>query len=170
MGRGDNHSGDGPVAKGARISADDRLAVMDLIHSHWARVDRSGPGEVATLFCEDGEMHIGQLVKIGREDIAGYYRERRSQEDASGRKTRHVVSNMLVESGSGDALNVFFLAAVYSGVGDFPLMSAAPSTIADFTGTCRPVDGHGWLLESLNAAVTFVGSGAPAFAKKDNRA
>lgn len=167
MGKGADRIGSDPAADASLAGAGDRLEVMELINRHWALVDRSAEGVVADLFCTDGAMHIGQLIKTGREDIARYYVERRAQEDLTGRKTRHIISNLRTEFRADGDMNFFFLASVYSGTGSFPLAAAPPSTIADFSGICRCVDQNGWLIAELRAAVTFVGADAPAFAKKD---
>lgn len=167
MDRRNQENGNDSSDHDAMIQPADRLAVMELINRHWALVDRAAAGAVADLFCDDGEMYIGQLVKTGREDIARYYVERRAQEDSSGRKTRHVISNLLTEMSAEGDIRFFFLASVYSGTGPFPLPSLAPSTLADFSGICRRTEHKGWLIAELRAAVTFVGAGAPAFAKKD---
>lgn len=167
MGRGEHRIGSDPADDASLARTADRLAVMELINRHWALVDRAVEGIVADLFCTDGEMHIGQLVKAGREDIARYYVERRAQEDSTGRKTRHIISNLRTEFRADGDINFYFLASVYSGTGSFPLAAAPPSTIADFSGICRCTVQNGWLIAELRATVTFVGADAPSFAKKD---
>lgn len=143
-----------------------QLEIERLMLEHWRRVDRVADRPVAELFCNDGEMHIAQLVSLGRDDIESYYRGRRAQEDAAGRKTRHVISNMVCDAPVDGVVHVGFLASVYSGVGDFPLPSNPPSTIADFEALCRVEDGT-WRIANMRAAVVFIGGGAPAFAQKD---
>lgn len=144
----------------------DRLEIENLILDHWQRVDRVCDRPVPELFCENGEMHIGQLVRLGRDDITSYYRGRRAQEDASGRKTRHIISNIVSERLDGGTIRARFLACVHAGVGEFPLPANPPSTIADFEADCR-IENDAWRIATLRASVTFIGSGAPAFAQKD---
>lgn len=150
-----------------RICFEDRAAVEDLLLRHWACVDRIIDSPVVDLFCDDGEMHIAHLVKCGHQEIADYYRVRRSQEDESGRKTRHVITNLTMALSTPSEIAFSFIASVFSGVGEFPLQAGPPSTIADFSGLCRRSTAGEWLIAQLSASVTFVGTGAPTFAKKD---
>ena len=109
-------------------------------------------------------MRVGKLARDGREEIAAYFVERRAQEDAGGRKTRHVVSNLAVDSTGEDAARARFLCQVFAGVGEPPLPSGPPATVADFSADCvRAADG--WLIQELRAHVVFVGENAATFAR-----
>ncbi len=141
-----------------------RAAVSELLAEYFARTDRIVNLPIDPLFALGGRMRLGALVRDGREEIAAYFADRRVQEDAGGRKTRHVMSNLVVEALGAGAARVRFQCLVFAGVGDFPLPSQAPATIADFAADCvRQADA--WLIAELRGRVTFTGVNAATFAR-----
>lgn len=143
------------------ITTEDLFAVNQLINDYWLRTDRVIDAPAAALYVEDGEMQIARLAKKGRAEIATYYAERRAEEDRSGRRTRHISSNLFVESADGKRIVVRFLVTVFSGRVPLPFAASAPSSMGDFRAVCRlDVDGQ-WRFEALQADAVLAGPDAP---------
>lgn len=146
--------------RGLCLSASDQLALHRLVFEHWARVDRIDEACAGELYTQDAVMRIGALQFDGRADIERYFGERRAQEDLSGRRSRHQVTNLIVDTDGHGGATVCFLAVVYAGAGDMPFAAGPPTTIADFTTICRRQDDGRWLFQSMCARVVTKGPGA----------
>jgi hypothetical protein len=147
------------------VSADDRWKLHDLVNDHWARVDRISAGCASDFYEPGATMRIGALARDGQAAIAEYFADRRVQENESGRRTRHAISGLVVSPGEQDVCAMRFLAVVHAGTGAPPFASAPPTTIADFTATCRRQSDGRWLISDIQAAVVFTGPGAASHAK-----
>lgn len=141
--------------------------VASLISDYFARTDQivDKPGEL--IFSTDGRMRLGQLRPDGRPAIAAYFIARREEASRTGRKTRHIMSNLIVEPVGESRARAYFQCLVFAGIGDFPLPSAAPATIADFEADCVHSAATGWLIDELRATPTFIGPGAASFVKQE---
>lgn len=138
------------------------------IAAYWASVDRirGDRPDSASFYALDGEMQLGDLRLRGRTEIAAFFRERNRTEIDNRRTTRHVMTNMLVESNDGSRAIAYVLMLVYSGRGDWPLPSRAPSAVGDFEFRfVRCSDG--WLMSRVCGTTVFIGEGAPRFAATD---
>lgn len=144
--------------------SDLHVALCELLAEYFARVDRIVDASAAEVFAQDGRMRLGPLVRDGRAEIAEYFGARRAEEDQGGRKTRHLMGNLVVERGDGKTATLRLQCLVFAAVGEFPLPSAAPATIADFGADCVR-SGDGWLIAELRGRTTFSGANAAPFAR-----
>ena len=135
-----------------------------LLAEYFARVDRIVDLPAADVFAPEGRVRLGALIRDGRQEIADYFVTRRAEEQKSGRKTRHVMANMVVEDAVQHRALVRFQCLVFAAAGDFPLPSSAPATIADFAADCVRVE-TAWLIAELRAQTTFSGANAASFAR-----
>jgi hypothetical protein len=137
-----------------------------LIAQYWASVDRIDDVQrsSASFYTEDGEMMLGTLRLRGRGEIDAFFVARNQAEIAKQRTTRHVAANLRLRSCEDSRASVAVLILVYSGCGEWPLPSLAPSAIGDFEFLCRR-DSTAWLIERMSGTSVFVGSGAPSFAR-----
>ncbi|MGE0742629.1 MAG: nuclear transport factor 2 family protein [Hyphomonadaceae bacterium] len=149
----------------ADLSTQDRLALHELVAALWERTDRAVDAHAEDLFVEGAEMRIGTLVKTGLNEIIAYNVDRRAQEDASGRRTRHAASNLIAELESDGRARLRFLCVVFAGTGEQPFPSSVPSNIADFSATCERGEDGRWRFTGLYAKAIFFGPAAPANAR-----
>jgi hypothetical protein len=143
----------------------DIIALNDLLCDHWERIDRVIEDLVTDLFTDDGEMQIGTLHRKGRDDIQAYAVDRRAGEDANGRRTRHLMSNVRVFFEGERQAEMRFLLTVFAGRGAMPFEASVPSNIADFAATCRKEDDGKWRIASLRGKAIFAGPEAPPNAR-----
>lgn len=143
----------------------DIVAINDLLADHWERIDRVSDELVAELFTEDGEMRIGTLFRQGHDAILAYAVDRRAEEDRTGRRTRHAMTNIRIFFGDEDNAEARFMLTVFAGRGEIPFMSAPPSNIADFAASCRRLPGNVWKIASLRGRAIFAGAEAPPNAR-----
>lgn len=143
------------------------VEIQSLLGEYWASVDRVADARrpAASFFTQDGEMHLGALEVRGRSPIEEFFRARDEREAANRRTTRHLVGNLRVHDDSPGRVTARALMLVYSGNGDWPLLSEAPSAVGDFEFRCVLDATQGWLLERVSGTSVFVGAGAPQYAK-----
>ena len=146
------------------VPTDLHIALSELLAEYFARVDRVVDAPTSEVFAEDGRMRLGPLVLDGRGQVEAYFQSRRVEEDTNGRKVRHLMGNLVVEHRAGDKASVRFQCLVFAAVGEFPLPSAAPATIADFWVDCIRT-GDRWLIAELRGRTTFSGANAAPFAR-----
>jgi hypothetical protein len=147
------------------LSPEDQIACQELVAEYFARSDRIVDRPAADLYATDGRLRMGPLERDGRDAIAAYFVERRAQEDQSGRRARHLISNFVVEEATDRRTRVRFLALVFGGVGEIPIATATSTTIADCTADCVRSASGIWTLQQMGAAVIFTGLAAAAAAK-----
>lgn len=140
------------------------IHLAELFAEYFARVDRLLETSAAEVFAHDGRMLLGTMALSGHEAITSYFVQRRAAEDEGGRKTRHFMSNLVVESATAGSATARLQCLVYAGVGDFPLPSAPPATIADFSVDCILSD-KAWLIQELRGTTTFSGADAAPFTR-----
>jgi uncharacterized protein (TIGR02246 family) len=115
------------------VSAEDQLAVIDVVHALCDALDDRSASAVAALFAPDGSFGAFGNSLVGPEAIA------KGLDQLSGAPAqRHLASNVRVAS-SGDELVVDAVFSVYHFSGDGPL---APSIILQTSTRCRVVDGN----------------------------
>jgi hypothetical protein len=138
-----------------------------LISEYWASVDRipDVTRSSASFYTEAGEMHLGTLQVRGREALESFFTQRTETELANKRTTRHLAGNFRLQSAADAHATVVTLVLVYSGIGDLPLPSAAPSAVGDFTFICERDPHSGWRFAKVIGSSVFVGPGAPNFAR-----
>lgn len=133
--------------------------VSALLGHFWMRVDRIVPGNPSDLFEEAGGMHLGMVSARGRAEIEAYFRARHASETTTGRHTRHLFTNLWIEDARDGIITARSLITVHAGVGELPLTSRAPSTIADFRYRLIQ-DTPDILIARIDAKAIFVGDGA----------
>ncbi|MEP7245873.1 MAG: nuclear transport factor 2 family protein [Gammaproteobacteria bacterium] len=143
------------------------LELQAVIAEYWAAVDRvPDVRRSATSFYMDaGEMELGSMLVSGREKLEAFFVARNEREIANRRTTRHLAGNFRIQDESADRATVVTLVMVYSGVGNWPLQSAPPSAVGDFSFRCVRDAARGWLFEKVSGTSVFVGEGAPSFAR-----
>jgi hypothetical protein len=149
-----------------RPEAETLVELQAFIAEYWASVDRVADARraAASFFTESGEMQLGSLHVRGREQLEAFFAARDAREIANRRSTRHFTVNFRVHEAAEGGVTIAALVLVHSGIGDWPLTSAPPSAVGDFTFICVR-DGDGWLFETVSGNSVFVGEGAPGFAK-----
>lgn len=147
------------------ITAEVRVSMEGLIADYWRRVDRLSSHPVDALYTDNGLMHIGALRKEGRAQIHAFFADRNAQETAAGRTTRHLSSGLWIELLDAGRLRVCSTVQVLSGHGEWPMASAAASSVGDFDDVVVQVSHGVWRFESRCARIVFAGAGAAAFAR-----
>lgn len=147
------------------------IELQALISEYWASVDRVADvrRSSASFYVETGEMLLGTLSVQGREKLQAFFAIRNEKEIANQRTTRHLAANFRLHGEEDQRATVSTLVLVYSGIGDWPLSSAPPSAVGDFTFACVRDPSHGWLFEKVSGTSVFVGAGAPSFARNTER-
>jgi len=142
------------------------LELQALVAEYWASVDRieSVQRSSGSFYTQDGEMILGALRLQGRREIDAFFVKRNEAEIAKQRTTRHVAVNLRLRVSDASQASVAMLVLVYSGCGEWPLASLAPSAIGDFELSFRR-DSTTWLVERMSGTSVFVGPGAPSFAR-----
>lgn len=148
-----------------------REEIAALNAEYWARVDQRSEEPVAELYTEDGIFTAGSLMLTGRPAIAKFFAERNAAQLEVGRRTRHLQSN--VELGTpetdpttgAERIRSRSTVLVFAGVGELPLETTGPSTLADAEDTFVRPSGGQWRLDSRRLTPIFVGPHAAAFAK-----
>jgi hypothetical protein len=149
------------------------LAAVMLCHfrercdGFWRLVDQPTHENGADYFCDNGILALGPLRLEGRAAINEFLVARTAGKHEKREFTRHVTSNyQLVELLPKRAV-VRSILAVYSGAGDVPAASAAPSSMGDVEDVLvREGDGQ-WRFEERTGTPLFVGYAAAPFLKRD---
>jgi hypothetical protein len=143
------------------------IELQALLAEYWAVVDRAPATEhsAASFYVDTGEMILGSLHIAGRANIEAFFSVRNEKEIANRRSTRHFTANLRLRELSVDRIVVHALVIAYSGVGNWPLSSEAPSAVGDFEFHCVRAQQAGWRFEKVKGTSVFVGAGAAAFAK-----
>jgi hypothetical protein len=140
-------------------------ALNALTADYWRRVDRLSSEAVADLYVEAGLMRIGTLHREGRSSIAAFFQDRNTTEVAARRTTRHLASPLHIETLGRGRARIHSTVQVISGLGDWPVASAPPSTVGDFVDVVVKTHEDRWLFESRTASIVFTGAGAASFAR-----
>lgn len=128
----------------ATLTADDRLAIQELLHRYAHCIDRGLWDEFATLFTADATLDFGSIMGVhqGREGIATFAGLLRG----AGVFMRHYVTNILI---AGDAERAHVDCYVLA-------MTGAPGNVVPTTGFYEDevvkVDGR-WLMRSRRATI-----------------
>jgi len=144
------------------------LELQALINEYWATVDRIPDvrRSSASFYTDAGEMHLGSLQVRGRDALEAFFTRRNETEIANKRTTRHLAANFRIHDADDTHATVVTLVLVYSGIGEIPLPSDAPSAVGDFTFVCERDPHAGWRFAKVMGSSVFVGAGAPNFAKR----
>jgi len=140
--------------------------LLQLNQNYWACADASTDNAVQFLFTPDGRLQLGALDLVGRDQIEGFFTDRASENQKSGRITRHFSSGFTPEAVSSERLIAKSLVMVFAGSGALPLPSESPSTIADVEDVLVLSANGQWLFESRLIKPVFVGATAAKFAQR----
>ncbi|MES2755978.1 MAG: nuclear transport factor 2 family protein [Pseudomonadota bacterium] len=140
--------------------SDTWVAAATLMADYWRRVDGTCDAPVDELYVESCLMHVGASRLEGRLQIRTFYDERRQGEIAASRTTRHLVSNLLVESIEPGRVRVHSTVQVMAGIGVLPLSSSPAVTLGDFEDVMVELSPGNWRIESRHARMVFSAAGA----------
>ncbi len=147
------------------LTREDETAVRDLHATYWARTDGRDPAPPEELFSDDALFALGSLTLRGRDELTVFFRKRQSDQEASGRITRHLSAGLTLRLLADGRIATASTVLAIAGYGPLPILSSAPS-IADFKDVCvRQADGR-WLFERRSAMSVFAGPEAPGFAQR----
>ncbi|HMD45479.1 MAG TPA: nuclear transport factor 2 family protein [Acidimicrobiales bacterium] len=137
-------------------AADDRLAVTDLIYTYAERIDAGDFEGVADLLADADLTFEGfDAVRRGRDQILALYRATTRRYPDGTPRTRHLVTNVIVERGPGEDRS--------SSRSTFTVLQAVDGALA-----LQPIvagryrhrferTGDDWRITSLHMAVELVG-------------
>jgi len=135
------------------------FALYRLEARYWYDVDYNGGRDAHEFYLSDGLFAIGPNRFEGRHGIKTFYEWRR----ARGKMTsRHIISNLLVDSQDERRAKAFGLITVHRGKGEAPLRYGfVPSLVADFTSDCVRGPDDVWRYASHILDPVFVGDDVP---------
>ncbi|MNC58303.1 hypothetical protein D3C75_1080240 [compost metagenome] len=148
------------------ISHEVYLSSLQLNQTYWACADGCADEPVQLLFIPSGRLQLSTLELVGRDQIERFFTDRASDNQKSGRTTRHFSSGFTPEMVGSERLLVKSLVMVFAGSGALPLPSESPSTIADVEDVLVLSANGQWLFESRLIKPVFVGSSAAKFAQR----
>ena len=132
------------------VDAAARQAVEALVHRHAWLIDRGQAGEVAELYTEDAVLTGIGPEKRGRAAIAAWASAR---EAMTGRRSRHVQTNLLVEDGGDGLLTGHVTLTLYrhDGEGGAP----TPMLVGDYSDRYRLGADGAWRIAERRLTVAF---------------
>lgn len=148
------------------ISPEILLTPLQLNQRYWAGADAATDVAVHRLFSPAGRLQLGALNLVGRDRIERFFADRASENQQSGRTTRHFSSGFTPEAVGSERLLVKSLVMVFAGSGALPLPSEPPSTIADVEDVLVLSANGQWLFESRLITPVFVSASAATFAQR----
>jgi hypothetical protein len=135
------------------------FALYDLETTHWADVDFNGGANAHELYCADGVLAVGPNRFDGRKGVRRFYEWRRSRGETS---SRHIISNMMVNSHTERRATATGVITIHRGKGAQPIAYGnVPALVADFTSECVRGPNDEWLYASHIIDPVFVGSDLP---------
>jgi len=139
-----------------------RDAIEQLYAENWLRIDGRSDATVGALFADDGVLRYADLTWIGPGAIDGFYTPYRQSNHEKGRRTRHLSVNHHITPLAEQNFRVRGVVFVFSGIGSvLPLLSSAPSGVADFDDVCV-LDGGG-IARFRERATTMIFADAGSF-------
>jgi ketosteroid isomerase-like protein len=123
------------------------------IISLWAALDDGAFDAVANSFAADGVWHRQGKQLKGPAMVRAAMAER-----PAGARTRHVVTNMLVNARNENSAELSFYLTVYHHKGEPDAPSPAPMNVPLTVAQSKAVvqnDGSGWKISELKSADTF---------------
>jgi hypothetical protein len=133
------------------LAPQDRLAIEQLIQRHAWLIDHGAADRIGELFAEDAALYGIGPDKLGRAAIAEWGRQRAA---LTGRRSRHLQSNVLIEPVATDAARGWVALTLYrhDGPGEG---QAVPLLIAEYADRySREPDGS-WLFAERHLSVLF---------------
>jgi hypothetical protein len=125
-----------------------------LVMAYCHYVDRGRAGEVADLFCDEGIWDSGEREMVGREAIARAFLQR---QENSGRISRHVCTNLLIEVIDAETATGVVYLTLYRHDGP-PDRKLAPSDVPAMIGEYRDRfvrTSDGWRFQRRDVKIDF---------------
>lgn len=148
-------------------------ALYQLEASYWHDVDCNGGRSAHEFYPPDGVLVVGHNRFQGREKIREFYawRERQAATAISSVKTtRHLISNLFIESSAGRSVKVLGIVSFYGAAVRPPApQSKPPMLIADLVNECVLGDDGCWLYQSHTLQPVFMSHEAPPSIAIDTR-
>ncbi|WP_321862354.1 nuclear transport factor 2 family protein [Pseudomonas paraveronii] len=113
------------------ISLEAFLSLSRLDGTYWAVADLQIDQAIRSLFCKEAVLRVDKLELSGTQAISQFFHDRKIQHDLAKRVTRHFSSGFDAVRVAEDVATARYVVQVFAGTGDWPMPSAAPSTIAD---------------------------------------
>lgn len=159
-------STDDPIrlAAPSSLTREEDGAIRRLHGLYWARTDARDDGPPQDLFCEAAVFTLGNLTLSGKAEIAAFFRQRQSMQEASGRTTRHLSAELMISPLSDGRVATRSTVLAMAGSGPLPI-AATPPSVADFEDICVRQANGAWLFERRSAVSIFAGPQAPRFAQ-----
>jgi hypothetical protein len=148
-------------------------ALYRLEARYWHQVDCNGGRSAHEFYLPDGVMVVGHNRFEGREKIREFYawRERHAATMISSVKTtRHLISNLFIESCNGRCAKVVGIVSFYGASVRPPApQSKPPMLMADLMNECVLDDDGGWQFRSHTLQPVFMSHEAPPSIAIDTR-
>jgi hypothetical protein len=140
-------------------------ALYGLEVRYWHEVDVHGGANAHAFYTDDCVFAVGENEFRGRERIQQFYawRGRRGMETVrSLRTTRHLISNLWVESTGEREANAFGVISFHDGAGRAPVPESNPPVmVADLLNVCVLGEDGAWRFRSHRLRPVFMGAEVP---------
>jgi hypothetical protein len=140
-------------------------ALYGLETRYWHDVDYNDGGNAHDFYLPDGVFAVGDNEFRGREQIRQFYAWRGQRGLAtvrSLRTTRHLISNLWVESVNGREAKAFGVISFHEAPGRPPIKeSRAPILVADIVNVCALDEDDEWRFKSHVLRPVFMGDDVP---------
>ena len=139
-------------------------ALYRLEARYWHEVDSNCGRNAHEFYAPDGLMVVGHNHFEGREKIREYYawRQRQVTTGICSQTTRHLISNLFIESCDGWCVKVMGIVSFYGASGRPPApQSKPPILVADLINECILDDESGWQFKSHTLQPVFMSHEAP---------
>lgn len=134
------------------LSAEDQLAVHQVIYRFFRSLDRNIADEAGPLFTQDAKLDLGRPgapTVHGRDAIVEDMRNR-----PSGRVTRHLVTCIIIDAVAADRANVSIVNAIHAGPDDGS--KVRDEIGASDTALVMVKEGDGqWRFDDMKRTITF---------------
>ena len=128
--------------------ADQQLVAAQLVARFYRALDHGTPADVAAVFAPDGEwLRLGERL-VGPRAVTEALDKR-----VPGRRSRHLVSNLLVDAEGEDRIVASYAVTVYAGLagaGD-----TVPSAVIDTRDLLMRNDAGEWLFQLHEGTIVF---------------
>jgi hypothetical protein len=159
------------------MNTDDEVQIWHALYRlearYWHQVDCNGGRNAHEFYLPDGVMVVGHNRFEGREKIREFYawRERHAATMISSVKTtRHLISNLFVESCNRRCATVVGIVSFYGASVRAPApQSKPPMLMADLINECILLDDSGWQFKSHTLQPVFMSHEAPPSIAIDTR-
>ena len=123
------------------MKQEDIHAIEQLLSEFAWRADRGDGESMANLFVPDGTLHVAGRQLAGRDEIARDCEQRHAE---PGRKTRHVWSNLRIQTESADSAHTTAVQITFEQRGT---TGTVQTRVNDLFDTLRRVGSGLWLIE-----------------------